>query len=413
MELVGRVDRLLTRDRLTVYPAIALVAFALTVLAPWLSGSAPLLPDFVARWTAGRLVVQGNTDAIYDPAAQSAIQMAEQGLGDSISLFVSPPFVALICAPFGALPYLLAAILWSALSVAAFGLSFALLKREFADRDSPWHRKGAILAVMATYPVIELFGGGQDTGFVLLAAVTGLRLLNSSREWLAGLVLAGTLIKPHLVFLLPIVLIMPRRRIEPLVWLALTSSAVVGATSVVLGVGTWSNWLGVLLSDTYSAAVHAGQAWKSASLNGLVAATTDSSRVWVAVTLALAGAAAVAVWGIVRKSSVSFTTAWAMAMAASVLTSPHAMIYDVVLLLPMVFAITNAAWTPVSRVLLLAWTLAMFLVAPLFVLKSALSLPAALIAPWHVLIACALFVLLARAVQTPPPHLSTKDRQAG
>lgn len=398
VRLIGHVDRLLTRDRLFVYPTAVLIAFSVALMIPWLTGSAQVLPDFVARWTASVLVARGEGESMYDPAAQATVQSAELGSSDTMSLFVSPPFLALICMPLGGLPYVLAALVWTALSVVALILSFKMLLAEFATSESPWHRRGAFLPAAASYPVIELVGAGQDTAFVLLAVVASLSLINRSREWLSGIVLTGALIKPHLVFLVLIVLA-AKGRWRALISLAITSCLVVAVTSLTLGSSIWWQWLKLVFSDGYASAVHEGQAWKSASLTGLVGRIAGSGHLWVGALALLAAAAVMGTWQLVKRRSSDLSLAWAWALAAGAVTSPHTMIYDVVLMLPMVFAISVHAWTAVSRTLLLAWTVSMFMVAPLFALGTVIDLPGPATAPWHVMAACAACYLLARELR--------------
>src|SRR5690349_18165253 len=59
----ARLDRFLTPDRLAVYPTAIAVLFAVF----WAASVAFVgpLPDFVARWTAGRLVLDGRETVLY------------------------------------------------------------------------------------------------------------------------------------------------------------------------------------------------------------------------------------------------------------------------------------------------------------------------------------------------------------
>jgi hypothetical protein len=164
--------RLLTRERVRNYSAI--FAFG-SLLA--LTGSIALrladpgrygvpLPDYLAHWTAGRMLLDGMGPSLYRPSAQLEIQARLAGTQGHLAWFVSPPFVAGLYAPLAALPYAASALAWTALSA---GTLIACIRRLGAFCAGLWEseRRLVILAVVASYPVFELLAGGQDSALSL------------------------------------------------------------------------------------------------------------------------------------------------------------------------------------------------------------------------------------------------------
>jgi hypothetical protein len=392
-------DAYLTRERLTVYPVATLVLFVVAVIGTVWARDARPLPDFAARWTAGHLLVTGQIHALYDPVAQFAVQ-SEHLNGSGLSLFVSPPFVAVLFAPFGAVPYSVACVIWGVVTVGSLLLSLALL-RNLTPSDSPLRRPGVALPILASYPILEHIGAGQDTGIVLLVVLVGIRLLGAGRPLLAGGVLALSLMKPHLAFLVPIVLLVEKQCAAVLAF-ALGALSLAGLSIGVAGWQGCAQWLELVLGSAYADFVQRGQAWKSSSLPGLLSAIVpaDAPRAWELVGLAL-GVVAVSltVIALFRQRRTTLTT-WGLALGATCLASPHTMVYDLVLAVPMVYALTEVAWNAMTRMTLLGWTLGLFLVPPAHALVQESSWPVlTLSAPWHVAILFFLWRLMLR--ETP------------
>jgi hypothetical protein len=329
-----------------VYPLTVLIASTAVMVAaislgdlPHIAGGEVVLPDFLAHWTGGRMLLDGDTGALYDPAAQRAVQAVEVGDG-TLSWFVSPPFATYLYGPFAMLAYGQAAVAWTVFSTACL-VAAAILVRPLAPRLFRDHTVGVYLVLLATQPVFELLGSGQDTGLSVLLWVAGIRLLLAGRELAGGMVLALGLFKPQLFFVVPFVLVAQRR------WRALGAWA---ATAIGLGlvsVGTVGldgviDWAKVPFSETFHAAVQVGQAWKMQSLPALASTLGLSS--WV---VELVAVAAVLVFlrqlRRARTLGVGDLPMWMLAMMATVVASPHLVVYDLVVgLVPMLWLVEHA-----------------------------------------------------------------------
>ncbi len=145
--VAGRFDALLTPQRVRGYSLIFLcVGLVGYLLLPLLgvggdaAGVGRLkFADFIARYTSGRLLLIGAAAHLYDVAAQEAVQRQLFGPSDYLSLFVSPPFSALLYLPFAALPYLPGALLWMIVSLTLLAGSAALLRPLVPRLDCAWN----------------------------------------------------------------------------------------------------------------------------------------------------------------------------------------------------------------------------------------------------------------------------------
>lgn len=357
-------DRMITAERLKLYPLALLVTSAVVMVAaislgdlPHLAGGEIVLPDFLAHWTGGRMLLDGDTGALHDPAAQGAVQAGEVG-DDTLSWFVSPPFAAYLYAPFALLGYGQAAIAWTVFSMACL-VAAAYLARPIAPKLFRDHPAGVYLVLAATQPVFELLGSGQDTGLSILLWVCGIRLLLAGREVLGGAVLAIGLFKPQLFFVVPFVLLAQRRWRALGAWSA--TALGLGLVSVgTVGVGGLTDWIKVPFSDLFHSAVQIGQAWKMQSLPAL--ASTLGLWSWVA-ELVVLGAVAVflrQLWR-ARALGVGDLPMWMLAMMATVVASPHLVVYDlVVALVPILWLVehnnTRAVRVTCVALFALTWT---------------------------------------------------------
>ncbi|MFL6090592.1 MAG: glycosyltransferase family 87 protein [Aeromicrobium sp.] len=296
-----------------------------------------VLPDFLAYWTGGNLVADGHAAQLYDPAVQAHLQrQAVPGVGDSLSWFVAPPFVALLYWPFGALPYPVAASLFTALSLAALYLVAQMLQPTVAGRaDVP--SRVFWVAAAASPAVFEALGAGQNSPCLLLLWVVALQQLRAGRDTTAGALLALSAFKPHLLLLIPIWFVVRRN------WRALGGFAACGVVLFAASLGflpphTFGAWRAALTSDTFGQQVQVGQTWKMESLSALLTDVTGWSRMDAVV---LAAGALVLAWWLPRLSPDPLRDL-AIVAAVTVACAPHVLLYDAVLLIiPIVWLVSE------------------------------------------------------------------------
>lgn len=348
-----------------VYPLAVLVTSLLVMGAaiglgdmPHIAGGELVLPDFMAHWTGGRMLLDGNTGALYDPAAQAIVQANEVGEG-ALAWFVSPPIAAYLYAPFALLDYGVAAVAWTLFSVGCLVMA-GFLVRPIAPRLFRENAAVVFLVLVATQPVFELIGSGQDTGLSVLLWVGGIRLLLAGQNVAGGAVLALGLFKPQLFFVVPLVLIAQGRWRALAAWL--TTAAGLGLLSIqAVGIGGVVDWVKVLSSDTFETAVQSGQAWKMQSLPAL--GSTLGLPAWAgSVIAALAVLILILQLWRARTLGVAELPMWMLAIVATVVASPHLVVYDlVVALVPILWLVehVNSRTVRLSCValFLLTWTI--------------------------------------------------------
>jgi hypothetical protein len=295
-----------------------------------------VLPDFMAHWTGGRLLLQGHTSDLYDPALQQSLQRSIGSQSSALAWFVTPPFVAAIYVPFAVLPYLGACAAWTAVSAGMLGVALSRLAR-FAPTLWVRDRRLVFVTVLASYPVFELVGGGQDSALTLVVWVGGVGFSVARRQVAAGLVFAVALVKPQLVVLVPVVFCLLRqfRALAAFcggcVGLALASLALTGPEGA-------AAWIRTLLGSTYTQQVTMGQSWKMVSLPSLVASVLRPAGQGVVIAAVSATVFVTLAWFIVRAGNCGSDPmrVWMGGLATTVVASPHMVVYDAVLMVPVV-----------------------------------------------------------------------------
>src|SRR5262249_47255860 len=161
------------------------------------TGVAPLpLKDFVEYWSAGDVFVNGGNP--YDPEALSG--SLTNALGEeraSTTMMWNPPWTLPITAPFAMLPIRLAHILWVALQLTLVMVPANMRWGALGGNDpGRWFRA----AVLLFPPTVFLLVYGQIGALCLFGVAGFLYFMDRDRPMLAGLCVALTAIKPHLLF---------------------------------------------------------------------------------------------------------------------------------------------------------------------------------------------------------------------
>jgi hypothetical protein len=342
LTFAARVDRLLTPQRMRIYPAIFVILglaslvinVAMGHIPLTLSGQ-PLTPDYLAHWTGGKLLLKGDMGHLYDPSVQLELQRGVIGGSTSLSWFVSPPFTAVLYAPLALLPYPLSAGVWIISSTAMLVGALALL-RPMLPRLSRQNWGLVILVLAASQPVFELIGGGQDSALSVLLWVSGIRLLTQKRDWAAGVVFALGLFKPQLFILAPVVLLL-QHRIRALGAWVVTTSGLALASAALVGPAGIKTWLSLPFTQLYQVQVQEGQASKMQGLPSLLVTLfpTEISGIAQIVGMVIAIVLMAGFVLAVRSAPApSINEVWAFAAVTTVLASPHLVIYDLVLAVP-------------------------------------------------------------------------------
>lgn len=194
--------------RLLVWPAaigavIGVLVFVARLDHPIGPGGVQQGGDFLAFYAAGRMVLNGQGNELYDLAAQKRIQAEIVGdeSWNGVAAFVNPPSVALVCTPLAALPYRWAYAVSIAFLLAAFLIGCWFL-RDTLQTIAPGNAATVVALLALWMPFGRTITGGQNTAvtFALLAGVyAGLR---HRRLTLSGVCLGLLFYKPQMAVLL-------------------------------------------------------------------------------------------------------------------------------------------------------------------------------------------------------------------
>jgi hypothetical protein len=254
------------------------------------------------------------TRYLYDPAAYVNMQRREPGAQTGYRIYLRPPWYALSSLWLAYLPYKKAMVTWKALMLAA-AVVFVFLWPE---------RRAAALALCWGYPLPASLEQGQDVTLVLSGLALAGTLAHDRKDYLAGLALAFCSIKPNLLVMAPIALVSAKR---PRIATGLVAGlGILSAVSFGIQGSTWpADFIRILATpDMYN------KFPQSPSLAYLFPHSTETFK--AIASLALAFAMLPFIVQIGRRDGV--VPAIYAAVAAAVVTSPHAYLQDVLLVMP-------------------------------------------------------------------------------
>jgi hypothetical protein len=293
-------------------------------------------PDFTSLYGAGKMVLQGQGRALYDPQEQWNTQQrfaARVKIRKGPLPYLRPPFEALLFVPFALLSYLPAYLLWGLINL-ALAVSIMLGIRRHVSILSQYPAWAIGLLPLAFTPVFLALLQGQDSIFLLFAYGLAYLALLKAADFKAGCFLGLGLVKPHLVVPFAIVAFLQGRKkvavglLSVSVVLVLISAALVG-------------WHGLMRYPDYIWFLehHSGRGLvlprDTPNLRGLLDATVSGwAPHWVVLSLiGLASAAAVAWAGVMKDRPGSRDLIFCQGMIATFLVSYHAFAYDMSMML--------------------------------------------------------------------------------
>jgi Glycosyltransferase family 87 len=224
------------------------------------------------------------------------------------------PVYAVLLKPLTVLPYRYAREAWLTVNL------FALIG--FAALWPVRHRREVIMMVCWSCPAAVLLATGQDTALFLFFLTAGLRLLQTRRDFAAGLVLSLCAAKFHLALGIPVFLLARRR------WGALIGGLVgLSAQLAISFAAEGREWPARLLRLSAISDFSPSPS-KMPNLLGLAHGLPYGG----AIEFVLAIFVIAAVWIVSRRSPL--TIGATAAVLGGLLVSHHAYVYDAVLLLP-------------------------------------------------------------------------------
>ncbi len=295
--------------------------------------------DYPAFYAAGRIVLSGATDHLYDFATQRAFG-AEFPNGGFLP-FVYPPFVAALYAPLATFGYRTSFALFNLLSFFSLFASVRLLWP-----ISPTIRRNSWLVLAGLfffYPVLRGILGGQNTALSLLVVCGTWRLFYAERGVAAGLVLSVLSCKPQ--YLLPVVgAVFMARRFDAVLGVVCGMGVFYAAGAWISGWGWPIDWLGTARAF---AVVDAQSNMANSVSLGQIPHLLGFPNGWIPMSLALSIWVAWVAW---KGRRGDFVVVLGISQVAALLIAPHAMYYDLGIAAPAILLLADrgrpraAAW---------------------------------------------------------------------
>jgi hypothetical protein len=333
--------------------------FAAGITTPGLRDRSGLLKgsDFLQFYVSGSLARDGRADALYDYRTHvaEALRRVPESRGTSF-LPVYGPQVALLFAPFAALPYGPALAAWLLASALLYALCLVAVFRTCPQLVA--HGRMVALLALAYPPFFSLIGHGQSS-VLALACFTGAWLgLRAGRPFAAGLALGCLAYKPQLALGAGLVLLAAGEA-RILAGAGAAAAAQLAWAALRLGPGALEGYAGVVarfgeLAPTLGFKLHQMHCLRA--FFDLLAPAPVAKVLW-----ALGALAALALGHRTWRSGLPLSARFAALLIATALVNPHQYMYDLVVLAPawmlladLSLARPQAPWTPSLRVLVYA-----------------------------------------------------------
>ena len=355
---------------------LVFVASLAALVSSRLSGSlqGTDFPDF---YCAARMLLDGHGPQLYDAEVQRQYQARYAGRVGT--LYIHPPFEAVLYLAVAWLPLSRAYLLWSLLNLAFSAVGSLRLAQ---GARLPWDWRLLLAASLTFPPVLLCLLQGQDSVLLLLLVILAFTALRRDRAFAAGCWLGLGLFKFQLVLPLLLVLVLTQSgngRRELAKGFGLVAMALAGLSAAISGWSVFTIYLTFMLhlpAQPFAGIVPQAMA----NFRGLAYVLFRDQSSWAVAAVSILSAAALlktlTVWKHARIESQSlpadatqneFDLAFANSILFALLVSYHLNPHDLsLLLLPMVLLLRHGTGTPrlltgSPRLLIFALSAALFL----------------------------------------------------
>lgn len=294
--------------------------------------------DFLHFYTLGSLALVHDGADLYNLRAQSELAAARVPAAAGLHyLPLYPPQLSIFFAPFAELSYARALIAWLSISFFIYAFSCYLLWRACPNLRT---QQNTILILALAFPAFwHLIAWGQTSALALACFTLAFFALRVEREFLAGLALGCLIFKPQLALAAAVVFIFsPRWRI---IAGALVSSFVeLLAAWLYYGPAPLHNWIHTLLAVRAQIAWLEPRPYQTHCLRtfwSMLIPWPTVSLAFYLVTAVLVGLLAVRLW----QSRLPLALRFSGLLFATVLLAPHLTVYDLVILAPAFFLLSD------------------------------------------------------------------------
>lgn len=323
----------LTRQRVTVYTTMLLIAYAIVVMAMAVLSpdgrndyaGRPLGTDFSNVYAAGTYVLDGDPSAAFDPARQHAREQTIFGHETPFYGWHYPPFFLGLAALLAMLPDGGALAVWQLATFAAYLMAIRAAVGETLARDRLWWMAAA------AFPAVLVNLGHGHNGFLTTALLAGALVVLDKRPIVAGILIGLLAYKPQFGLLIPVVLLATGRW-RTIAAASLTVGAMVAASWLAWGPSVWEAFAAFSDFTRVTVLEQGGTGWQK------IQTVFSAVRMWggtvelayaaqAAATLVLA-AALVVLW----RSAADQRLKSAALCVAAILATPYSLDYDMMVL---------------------------------------------------------------------------------
>lgn len=296
--------------------------------------------DFIEYWSAAHLLL--NKGNAYSPAELFQVQQSAGWSEASALLMWNPPWTLALLLPFGLLEHDTAQFIWFLFHAVMVFLGGQFLWRIYAG--TPSFSRTAWIALLSFAPVYFALLLGQIAPLVL-AGVIGFLLAARQGAWLrSGACLAVASIKPHLLYLLWLVV---------LIWVGrerrwrvgagfVVTFAIMASAPLLLDPQIYPRYLALLSDPT----VVLPQDWATPTLGTAISVLVGNRHSWWRWLPPLAGVLWLCIYWRKNAGRWAWTDELPLVLMVSVATAPFSWTFDYVVLLPAV--IQSAVWLSAS-----------------------------------------------------------------
>jgi hypothetical protein len=354
--------------------------------------------DFLHFYTLGSIALAHRGGDLYNVEAQRRLAGLRVPAAAGIRyLPLYPPQVSILFAPFARLSYFWALILWLALSSLIYGLCCYAVWRTCSNLRN---RGPTIFVLALAYPAFwHLIAWGQTSALALVCFTLAFYALRAQREFLAGLAFGCLIFKPQLGLAAALVFAVALNW-KLIAGAVLSASGELAAAWVYYGVGPLRAWIRALLRLPAIVPLLEPRPYQTHSLRSFWTMLVPWPRLALALYI-ISGLVAIGLTLICWRSRLSLPLRYSALLLATVLVAPHLTVYDLVILAPAFFLLSDWCIEHSAET-------ASKLLKPLLYLAYALPLIGPLARWTHV----QLSVLVMIAILFVVFHLSEKSRPA-
>jgi hypothetical protein len=288
--------------------------------------------DYIQTWASGRLNLESSDP--YDSALirQFHIALGNTTIGnENVSIMLTPPWTFLITMPFSLLKYSIGRLAWLFFCCLLLLISSIWLWQIYSgDQKSKYL---ALIVSIIFGPTISALEKGQIT-VVILIGIVGFLYFSSvyHNDWLAGVFLALTTIKPQLLILFWIVLIC--WIIHEHRWVIAISllSTIILSTAITMVFNPSILEQYIRMISTYNLSN-----WANPTIGSYLRYFEFGiDQFWLQFLPAILGGIWIFYFWYVRRQTWDWKNELPLILIASIITSPYMWTYDQVILVPVV-----------------------------------------------------------------------------